>query len=63
MKYIKRQDTHHNEINQGANPKYVPRRMERYSDREIKQAIRCYEKALKNCKDELRDRRNKRERN
>ena len=34
--------------------------MERFTDAEIKKAIRIYEKALKNCKAELRDRNYKR---
>ena len=62
MRYVNRKDTQHKSINKGPNPKYRPRRMEKFTDKEIKSAIRVYERALKNCKDELRDRQNKRDR-
>lgn len=61
MKPINMTDGGRGKSHHKQNPQYTPRRMNKFSDREIKNAIRIYKKALKNCEDELRDRRYKRD--
>ena len=58
MNYINRKDTQHKEINKGRNPQYSAPKMDKFSDKEIKNAIRIYTKALAECEKELKRRQN-----
>ena len=59
MNYINRNDTQHKQMYSKPNSTYIGRNMDKYSDKEIRDAIRKYDKALKSCYAEIRSRRNK----
>ena len=55
MHYVNRKDVHH--VNRSANPGYVNPKLDKYTTKELKDAVRRYSKAIKACEAEIRRRR------